>query len=158
MSPLSTLLDISVISTVIYCISPSIILQIPFTVNNCNTLCIMGIFCDVRPHIRRLTVLKKKLLYTTVFAVTASLAPFYWGCFIYLISYIWIDKICPTPCLQHRNSLGLTILDALHLENQFVLHVRNSASAWSTTVRQKYTGASLYCPHPLYRAPDKKIE
>ncbi len=46
-----------------------------------------------------------KLLYTTVFAVTASLAPFYWG-FIFLNAYIWIDTICPTPCLQHRNSLG----------------------------------------------------
>ncbi len=54
-----TLLDISVISRVIYCISPSIILQIPFTVNNCNTLCIMGIFCDVRPHIQRITVFFK---------------------------------------------------------------------------------------------------
>ncbi len=49
-------LDISVFSTAIYCISPSIILQIPFTVNNCNTLCIMDIFCDVGPHIQRLTV------------------------------------------------------------------------------------------------------
>ncbi len=58
-----TLLDISVISTVIYCISPSIILQIPFTVNNCNTLCIMGIFCDVRPHIQRLTVFFKIVVY-----------------------------------------------------------------------------------------------
>ncbi len=48
-----------------------------------------------------------KLLYTTVFAVTASLAPFYWGCFIFLIFYIWIGTICPAPCLQHRNSLGL---------------------------------------------------
>ncbi len=56
-----------------------------------------------------------KLLYTTVFAVTASLAPFYWGCFIFLISYIWIDTICPTPCLQRRNSLGLTTLDVLSL-------------------------------------------
>ncbi len=55
-----------------------------------------------------------KLLYTTVFAVTASLAPFYWGHFIFLISYIWIDMIGPTPCLQRRNSLGLTTLDALH--------------------------------------------
>ncbi len=56
MHGLNTLLDISVISAVIYCISPSIILQTPSTVNNCNTLCIMGIFCDVRPHIQRLTV------------------------------------------------------------------------------------------------------
>ncbi len=39
----------------------------------------------------------KKMLYTTVFAVMDSLAPFYWGCFIFLISYIWIDTICPTP-------------------------------------------------------------
>ncbi len=70
---ITALLDISVISTVIYCISPSIILQIPFTVNNCNTLCIMGIFCDVRPHIQRLTVFFLNcciLLYTTVFAVS----------------------------------------------------------------------------------------
>ncbi len=109
-----TLLDISVISTVIYCISHSIILQISLTVNICNTLCIMGIFCDVRPHIQRLTVFFLKLLYTTVFGVTTSLAPFYWGCFIFLISYIWIDMICPTPCLQRRNSLGLTTLDVLH--------------------------------------------
>ncbi len=49
-----------------------------------------------------------KLLYTTVFAVTASLAPFYWGCLIFLISYIWIDTICPALCLQCRNSLGPT--------------------------------------------------
>ncbi len=56
LSPWSSLLDMSVISTVIYCISPSMILQIPFTANNCNTLGIMGIFCDVRPHIQRLTV------------------------------------------------------------------------------------------------------
>ncbi len=41
-----------------------------------------------------------KLMYTTVFAVTVSLAPFYWGRFIFLISYIWIDTICPAPCLQ----------------------------------------------------------
>ncbi len=41
-----------------------------------------------------------ELLYTTVFAITASLAPFYWGCLIFLISYIWIDTICPTLCLQ----------------------------------------------------------
>ncbi len=40
-----------------------------------------------------------KLLYTIVFAVTVSLVPFYWGCFIFLISYIWIDTICP-KCLQ----------------------------------------------------------
>ncbi len=59
----NALLDISVISTVIYCISPSIILQIPFTVKNCNTLCIMGIFCDVRPHIQRLIVFFKMAVY-----------------------------------------------------------------------------------------------
>ncbi len=47
----------------IYCISPSIILQIPFTVNNCNTLCFMGIFCDIRPHIQRLTVFFKIVVY-----------------------------------------------------------------------------------------------
>ncbi len=63
MANYSTMLDISVISTVIYCISHSIILQIPFTVNNCNTLCIMGIFCDVRPHIKRLTVFFKVAVY-----------------------------------------------------------------------------------------------
>ncbi len=34
-----------------------------------------------------------------MFAVTTSLA-FYWGCFIFLISYIWIDTICPKPCLN----------------------------------------------------------
>ncbi len=54
-------------------------------------------------------------MYTTVFAVTVSLAPFYWGSFIFLISYIWIDMICPTPCLQCRNSLGLTTLDVTSL-------------------------------------------
>ncbi len=39
-------------------------------------------------------------MYTTVFAVTVSLAD----------PRIWIDTICPTPCLQRRNSLGLTTL------------------------------------------------
>ncbi len=58
----TALLDISVISAVIYCIS-HIILQIPFTVNNCNSLCIMGIFCDIRPHIQRLTVYFKMAVY-----------------------------------------------------------------------------------------------
>ncbi len=37
-----------------YICTVSIILQIPFTVSNCNTLCIMGIFCDVKLHIQRL--------------------------------------------------------------------------------------------------------
>ncbi len=64
--PLTTLLDISVISRVIYCISHSIIQQIPFTVNTCNTLSIMGIFCDVRPHIQRLTVLFKIDVYNCI--------------------------------------------------------------------------------------------
>ncbi len=54
-------------------------------------------------------------MYTTVFAVTVSLASFYWGRFIFLISYIWIDTICLTPCLQWRNSLGLTTLDVTSL-------------------------------------------
>ncbi len=89
----------SVISTVIYCISPSIILRIPFTVNNCNSLCIMGISCDIRPpHAETYCIF---FICCTVFAVTVSLAPFYLGRFIFIISYIWIDTICHT-CLQRR--------------------------------------------------------
>ncbi len=114
-----TLLDISVIFTVIYCISPSIILQIPFTANNCNTLCIMGIVCDVRPHIQRFTVFFKIAVHYCMCCndsyCICSLALFYWGCIIFLLYYIWIDTICSTPCSQGCNSLGLTILDVLHL-------------------------------------------
>ncbi len=54
------------------------------------------------------------MLYTTVFAVMGLFgAAFYWVVLIFLISYIWIDTICPTPCLQRHNSLGLTTLDVL---------------------------------------------
>ncbi len=93
----STLLDISVISRVIYCISPSIIQQIPFTVNNCNTLCIMGIFCDVRPHIQRLTVFFKIVLFSSFLTFGIGLIRF------------------ALQCLQCRNSLGLTTLDVTSL-------------------------------------------
>ncbi len=56
------------------------------------------------------------MLYTTVFAVTALFGAIIEVVFsIFLISYIWIDTICPTPCLQCRNSLRLTTLDVLSL-------------------------------------------
>ncbi len=138
------MLDISVISAVIYCISPSIILQIPFTVNNCYTLCIMGIFRDVRPHIERRTVYFKIVVYYCIYCNSLFgsilLRVVLFPNFLHLDWHDWLT----TPCLQRRNSLGLNYTDVLQslviFGKSVVLHVTSSASAWSTSVHQKYTG------------------
>ncbi len=150
---LTTLLDISVISTVIYCISHSIILQIPFTVNNCNTLCIMSIFCDVKPHIQRLTVFFKIAVYYCI-CRNGLLRLFYFPNFLHLDWHDLPYTVSTTPQQLGTDYTGCVttlVMIGKSFQNPFVLHVRNSASAWSTctSVRQKYTGASLYCPHPL---------
>ncbi len=69
-------------------------MQIPFTVNNCNTLCFMGIFCDVRHHIQRLTVFLKISVYYRI-CCNGLFGAILLRLFIFLISYIWIDTICP---------------------------------------------------------------
>ncbi len=144
LSPWSSLLDMSVISTVIDCISPSMILQIPFTANNCNTLCIMGIFCDVRPHIQRLTVF---FLIAVYYCICCNglfgailLRLFY---FPHLFSHLpysaaialdWLHWMCYVAC--NNGQIRLSFMS-------------ETARGLSTSVCQKYTGASLYCPHPL---------
>ncbi len=109
----ASLLDISVISTVIYCISPSIILQIPFTVNSCNTLCIMGIFCDVRPHIQRLTVFFKIAVYycicCNVLFCAILLRLFYFPNFLHLDWHDLLYTVSTTP-----QQLTDYTLDVLH--------------------------------------------
>ncbi len=124
-----TLLDISVISTVIYCILPSIILLIPFTVNNCNTLCIMGILCDVRPHMQRLTV----------FSVTVSLALFYWGRFIFpnFLHLDWHNFPCTMSTGLQR--LGTDYTGCYIACNDGKIHLSflsETARARSTSVHQ----------------------
>ncbi len=89
---LFTLLDI-------YCISPRIILQIPFTVSNCNTICIMGILWCYTESYRIFLI----ALYYCI-AITASLTPFNLRCLIFLISYIWTDRIRPVYKLQAWDS------------------------------------------------------
>jgi len=59
-----SLLEFSAISTVIYFKSPSIILLFIFTVNNCDSYCIMGIFCDVKHHIQMHAVFLKIAVYS----------------------------------------------------------------------------------------------
>ncbi len=134
-----TLLDISVISTVIYCILPRLILLIPFTVNNCNILCIMGILCDVRPHIQRLTVFFFKLLYTTVFSVTVSLALFYWGHFIFpnFLHLDWHNFPCTMSTALQQ--LGTDYTGCYIACNDGKIHLSflsETARARSTTVHQ----------------------
>ncbi len=110
----NALLDISVISTVIYCISPSIILQIPFTVKTVIPFASWEFSVTSDPTYR-------DLLYFCKMAVYCICRKGLFGAillrvrFIFLISYIWIDTICPTPCLQCRNSLGLTTLETCYI-------------------------------------------
>ncbi len=77
----------------------------------------MGIFCDVRPHIQRLTVFKKNTVYyckccNGLFGAIL-LKSFYFPHFLHLD---WDDLpyTVSTVPQQRRNSLGLTALDVLH--------------------------------------------
>ncbi len=81
-------------------------------------------------------------MYTTVFAVTVSLAPFYWGSFIFLISYIWIDTICPTLCLQRRNAWDWLHWMCYIACNDWKIRL----SFLSETARLEY-----YCTSEIYR-------
>ncbi len=85
-----------------------------------------------------------KLLYTTVFAVTASLAPLHWGWFI--------DRICPTPCLQccKLETVYTGCVTLLVMIGKYVCPLcQKQHKCLEYHVRQKYTEASVYCPHQL---------
>ncbi len=148
---LHTLLRISVISAVIYCISPSVILQIPFTVNNCNTLCIMGIFCDVRPHIQRLTVFLKIVVYYCIYCNglfgSILLRLFYFPHFLHLDWHDLPYTVSTTPqqlgpdyteCVTSLVMMGKSVCPSCQKQRERLEHI------YSYLYR-----ASLYCPHPL---------
>ncbi len=111
----------------------------------------MGIFCDVKPHIQRLTVFFKIAVYYCICRNSLfdaiPLRLFYFPYFLHLD---WQDLPCTvsTTCKPETVYTGRVI--SLVMIGKYVCpSSQKQRERLEYYVRQKYTGASVYCPHPL---------